>query len=39
MDQIKKMDEDKIKMVKIEKRFKIDETDKMEKQIDGIFIH
>lgn len=32
MDQIQKMDEDKIKMVKIEKRFKIDETDKMEKQ-------
>ena len=32
MDQIQKMDEDKIKMVKIGKRFKIDETDKMEKQ-------
>ena len=32
MDQIQKMDKDKIKMVKIEKRFKIDETDKMEKQ-------
>ena len=39
MDQIQKMDEDKIKMVKIEKRFKIDETDRWKNKIDGIFIH